>query len=59
MARIEFINSVGGKMFVDESRADEYKAAGYMLAADVIDTTAVVVDTPTTRKKSTRKKKEL
>lgn len=37
MARVEFINSAGGKMLVDESRVEEYKAAGYMLAANVVD----------------------
>jgi len=37
--RVEFINSVGGKMLVDESRVEEYKAAGYMLAANVIEDT--------------------
>lgn len=57
--RVEFINNVGGKMFVDESRVNEYIAAGYMLAANVIDSTAVEVDeAPTPKKKSTRKKKE-
>lgn len=55
--RVEFINSVGGVMLVDESRIEEYKAAGYMLAADVIDSTAVeVVDKPAVKKKSTKKK---
>lgn len=34
--RVEFINKVGGKMFVDESRVEEYKAAGYVLAANVV-----------------------
>lgn len=31
--RVEFINSSGGRMYVDESRVDEYKAAGFKLAA--------------------------
>lgn len=31
--RVEFINKLGGKMLVDESRVEEYKAAGYKLAA--------------------------
>lgn len=31
--RVEFINSSGGRMYVDESRIDEYKAAGFKLAA--------------------------
>lgn len=55
--RVAFINAVGGIMYVDESRVEEYKAAGYSLAADVVDSTAVEVDEkpPTTRK---RKKKE-
>jgi len=38
--RVAFINAVGGRMLVDESRVDEYMAAGFKLAADVIDTTA-------------------
>lgn len=46
-------------MFVDESRVDEYKAAGYKLAAD-----AIIQKTETERKKisatrNTRKKKEV
>lgn len=57
--RIEFINSAGGKMLVDESRKEEYIAAGYMLAANVIDTTATEVDTPVEKKPSTKKKREL
>lgn len=56
--RIEFINSTGGKMLVDESRKDEYIAAGYLLAANVIDSTAVEVDKPVKIKTSTRKKVE-
>lgn len=33
--RIGFINSITGTvMMVDESRVEEYKAAGYKLAAD-------------------------
>lgn len=57
--RVEFINSVGGIMTVDESRKQEYIEAGYMLASDVVDSVAVeVVDKPTTKKTSTRKKKE-
>lgn len=30
--KVEFINNLGGKMLVDESRVDEYKTAGYKLA---------------------------
>lgn len=57
--RVEFINSVGGIMTVDESRKQEYIEAGYMLASDVVDSVTVeVVDKPTTKKTSTRKKKE-
>ena len=29
---VAFINKVGGIMYVDESREEEYKKAGYMLA---------------------------
>lgn len=53
--RVEFINSKGGTMFVDESRIEEYKAAGHILAADVIDTKFVDDEKPKTR----RKKKEV
>ena len=45
-------------MYVDESRINEYKEAGYMLASDVIDSTAVEVDKPTPKRKSTRAKKK-
>ena len=56
--RVEFINIVGGSMFVDESRIEEYKAAGYTLAADVIDSVAVEVEEEEkpTAKRKTRKK---
>lgn len=56
MGRIEFINCVGGSMFVDESRKQEYIEAGYMLASDVIDSTAVVIDEVEEPKKTTRRK---
>lgn len=57
--RVEFINHTGGKMFVDESRVNEYKAAGYMLAADVIDSVAIEIDeTPVVEKKSIRRRKK-
>lgn len=57
--RVEFINNAGGRMLVDESRVAEYKAAGYMLAADVIDSVAVeiVEEMPVKKTRSTRKKK--
>lgn len=55
--RIEFINSVGGKMLVDESRKDEYIAAGFKLAADIVDSTARVIE-PAPKKTARRKKKE-
>lgn len=56
--RIEFINNAGGKMLVDESRVSEYLAAGYMLAADVIDSVAVEIEEkPVKATRSTRKKK--
>lgn len=59
--RVAFINAVGGLMYVDESRIEEYKAAGYMLAADVVDSTAhevtdVEEDKPAPKK---RRKKEV
>lgn len=60
--RVAFINAVGGIMHVDESRVEHYKAAGYKLAANVVDSTAEVIDEsevkPTHRKK-TRSKKEV
>jgi len=58
--RIEFINNTGGRMFVDESRVEEYKAAGYMLAADVIDSVAVVIEEvpPVKKTRATKKKQE-
>lgn len=31
---VEFINSLGGKMYVHESRVDEYLARGFKLAAE-------------------------
>lgn len=31
---IKFINSMGGFMYVDDSRVEEYKEAGYRLASD-------------------------
>lgn len=61
--RVAFINALGGKMLVDESRVEEYKAAGYMLAADVVDTTAIEVNETeekpkaTTKRKATKKKR--
>ena len=54
--RVEFINIVGGSMFVDESRIEEYKAAGYTLAADVIDSVEVEEEEKPTAKRKTRKK---
>lgn len=56
--RVEFINKTGGRMFVDESRVEEYKAAGYILAANVIESTAKEIDEPKPAKR-TRKKKEV
>ena len=35
---VGFINKLGGVMYVDDSRVDEYKAAGYMPVANIIDT---------------------
>ena len=57
--RVEFINNAGGRMLVDESRVNEYIAAGYMLAADVIDSVAVEIEEemPVKKSRSTRKKK--
>ena len=34
MARVKFVNSMGGLMTVDESRKEEYLAMGYKLADD-------------------------
>lgn len=55
--RVEFINASGGIMLVDDSRVEEYKAAGYLLAADVFD--VEVKDENPTEKKRGRKKKEV
>lgn len=57
--RVEFINHCGGIMLVDETRVEEYKAAGYMLAANVIDSVAEVIDEKPLQKKKTRSKKEV
>lgn len=46
-------------MFVDESRKQEYIEAGYMLASNVVDSTANEVVDPLPVKKTTRKKKEV
>ena len=55
--RVEFINNAGGRMLVDESRVNEYKAAGYMLAADVIDSVAVEIEEiPVKKSRSTKKR---
>lgn len=65
MGKVAFINAIGGTMYVDESRVDEYKAMGYSPVADVIDTTCVIVDEkpkteevkkPVAKKKTTKKK---
>lgn len=34
--RVKFINKIGGIMLVDESRVNEYKEAGYLLASDSV-----------------------
>lgn len=60
--RVAFINNVGGIMTVDESRKDEYLEAGFVLASNIVDSTATVVDVvePTPKKrKTTTKKKEV
>jgi len=56
--RVEFINHTGGKMFVHESRVEEYKAAGYIPAASIVDSTARDITEPVEKKKTTRRKKE-
>lgn len=58
MSKTAFLNAYGGKMLVDDSRVEEYKAAGFMLAADVVDFDAVVIDEKPAPKKRTRKTKE-
>lgn len=59
--KVEFINAAGGRMFVDESRVNEYKEAGYKLASDVIDSTAEIIEEakPSPKKKTVRRKKEV
>lgn len=54
--RVNFINAVGGLMSVDESRVEEYKAAGFIPAANVIDVEPHE-ETEEQPKKRTRKKK--
>lgn len=54
--RVEFIGKFGSRMYVDETRAEEYKAAGYKPAA------SSVKDKETTEEvkaKTSRKKKEV
>ena len=36
---IEFVNKYGGSMWVADNRVEEYKAAGYKLAADAVKPT--------------------
>ena len=55
--RVEFINSSGGRMYVDESRIDEYKAAGFKLAANV-HKAKETSDTNEEPAKRSRRKKE-
>lgn len=50
--KVEFINRLGGKMFVDESRVEEYMAAGYKLAAK----TSIKVPEEKVQDKTTEKK---
>ncbi len=53
--RVRFINRLsGGVMYVDESRVEEYKAAGHRPAADVQP--AAEIPKKTTRAKKTTKK---
>lgn len=56
--KVAFINAVGGIMYVDESRVEEYKAAGYKLAADIIDSTAVEITDEEVAPTSRRKRKK-
>lgn len=60
MSRVEFVNHTGGSMWVDESRVNEYLEAGYMLASDIVDSTAVILEEekPAPKKKP-RKKAEV
>lgn len=54
--RVAFISATGSRMMVDESRIEEYKAAGYKLTADTpSEVHEVAEDKPVSRK---RKKKE-
>lgn len=53
---VEFLNMrTGTKMWVHESKVDEYKAAGHIPAADIVDDEAPV-EKP--KRKRTVKKKE-
>lgn len=55
--RVEFISATGGKMFVDESRKQEYVEAGYMLASNVVDVT-FKEDSETEEKKPVRRRRK-
>lgn len=56
--RVEFVNSVGGIMRVDESRVEEYKAAGYMLAVKAEKKTDAKAEEAPKKKAAPKKKKE-
>ena len=49
---VRFINKLtGGEMWVDESRVDEYKAAGHKLAADAVSPITKPEPAPKAKKK--------
>lgn len=53
--RVKFISSTGGTMYVDESRVEEYKAAGFVPVADA----PKPKKSNSTRKKTAKKSEEV
>lgn len=56
--RVEFINKFGGRMYVDESRVEEYKGAGFKLASSSLEKKATTEETKPekTEKKPVKKR---
>lgn len=55
MGYVEFLNKNGGKMLVDESRVEEYKAAGHKPAAEISAPKEPIIKAPSVSKKRTKK----
>lgn len=56
--KVEFINKFGGRMYVDESRVEEYKGAGFKLASSSLEKKATTEETKPekTEKKPVKKR---